>query len=132
MTTMEHIDEIVLQYGERSSSMPIDEIIELGDQLAGHLHFFTGEVDKAKKAWTAWMLRRERAEKLGWKIYIKQGITRAKEEAKAQAIADGITAEESTADDYYKHLRLKYDSANRVWEQMRTRVSFLKQEAKDR
>lgn len=129
MTIIEDISIIIKDYGARSTSMSIDDVLEAADLLATSSYHLAEMVNNARREWVGWELKKDRVRKVGWKPYADEmGITRAMKEAEANAFTDGLMDEEADSKEYFQSLKLLLDQANNVLDIMRSRISYLKME----
>lgn len=122
------IDDIITDYRDRSGSIPIDELIEMADRLVCYCYTLAESVNGARGEKIGWNNQRVKDEIRCWHQNETFSVTKAQQIARASVVDSGVYERAKDAEEYFESMENRLKHADQVYQQMRSRVSYLKKE----
>lgn len=122
------ISRIIADYKDRSGSIPIDELIEIADQLVCNCYTLAESVNSARGDKIGWNVQRVKDEMKCWHQNETFNVTKAQQIARASVVDSGVYERAKDAEEYFESMENRLKHADQVYQQMRSRVSYLKKE----
>lgn len=125
---LSRISDLINEYREKKDSLPIIEIIGIGDELSTWSYNLAEMLKDAHEDLSRTEFRKERELHEAYVRYREDGesATGANTFAKRHVIKEGYLEAEKTAESYLKGIRVLLNQANAVHDQIRTRISYMK------
>lgn len=126
---MTEISDIIDWYEENSSICPPQDLLDAEDRLSGYTYYLADELYEKRKSFINAEVKRKLTQA---KIIIKRkasGLTVSESEAQSVIETQELILTEKLLEAECSGIKIRIEQANRVLDSIRTRISWLKNEA---